>query len=47
MPYRWLFILGFIIGALIYCLYLHCLNVERPMTAYEKMLRANPTGAGR
>jgi hypothetical protein len=51
MPYKWLIIIGISIGILIGCWYFRCLewadNQPDHMTAYEQLLKGNPTGAGK
>jgi hypothetical protein len=51
MTYKWMFILGFIAGALLFLFTMQCLewadNQQDNMTVYEQMIRGNPTAAGK
>lgn len=50
MPYKWMFIIGLTIGALLICCTMKCLewtdNQPDRMTAYEYILK-HPTAAGK
>jgi hypothetical protein len=47
MPYKWMFILGFIIGALLFLFTMQCLEWAAERDTMTEYMMKNPTGAGR